>query len=67
MLIAVVMGLAACSERPQTANPRRSDTLAWQGANDPYVAPGWKAGDKTSWEEQIRTRAQTQNEYAKTK
>lgn len=55
--------LAACGEREQTANPRRSDTVAWQGAENPYAAPGWKAGDRTSWEEQIRTRAQAQNEY----
>ncbi len=29
-----------------------------------YVAPGWKAGDATSWEETIRARTQAgQNEY----
>ena len=55
--------LAACAEREQTANPRRIDTMAWQGVENPYAAPGWKAGDRTSWEEQIRTRAQAQNEY----
>jgi hypothetical protein len=55
--------LAACAEREQTANLRGSDTVAWQGVENPYAAPGWKAGDRTSWEEQIRTRAQAQNEY----
>ena len=32
--------------------------------------PSWvekKSGDKTSWEEQMRIRAQAQDEYAKTK
>ena len=31
-----------------------------------YAAPGWKAGDATSWEEQMRTRTQSgQNEYVR--
>jgi hypothetical protein len=55
--------LAACAERQQTANPRRSDTVAWQGPESRYTAAGWKPGDRTSWEEQIRNRAQAQNEY----
>jgi len=67
LLIAVGVVLAACTEQPQTVNPRKSDTLAWQGAENPYVASGWKAGDKRSWEEQLRMRAQAQNDYTKTK
>ena len=32
----------------------------------PYTAAGWKAGDATSWEEQMRTRTQSgQNEYVR--
>jgi hypothetical protein len=32
----------------------------------PYTQAGWKAGDATSWEEQMRTRTQTgQNEYVR--
>ena len=65
--VAVLFLLAGCTEQPQTANPRKSDTVAWQGADNPYGAPGWKAGDKANWEEQIRMRAQAQNEYTKTK
>jgi hypothetical protein len=65
--VALAGSLAGCGERAQTANPRKSDTAAWQGADDPYVASGWKAGDKASWEEQMRTRAQAQNEYTKAK
>jgi outer membrane biogenesis lipoprotein LolB len=57
--------LAACGEKPQTAEGRRSDAKAWQGADTVYTASGWKAGDKASWEEQLRKRAQTQNEYAR--
>lgn len=60
-----VAGLAACGEKVQTAEGRRSDAKPWQGADAAYVANGWKAGDKASWEEQMRKRAQTQNEYAR--
>ena len=32
-----------------------------------FVNGGWKAGDKTSWEQALRTRAQEgQNDYART-
>ena len=63
--VIVVLALSSCAEREQTAQaqPRRPDTVAWQGAENPYSAPGWKAGDRTSWEEQMRNRAQAQNEY----
>jgi hypothetical protein len=63
---ALLAGLAAC-EKPQTAETRKSDTRAWQGAENPYVASGWTAGDQVSWEQQLRTRAQAQNDYAKAK
>lgn len=65
---ATVMALAACGEKPQTGYGIKSDVPAFQGAQDPFVAPGWKAGDKTSWEQGLKARAQnTQNEYSKTK
>lgn len=58
--------LAACAEKPQTAGTRKADTPAYQGAADGYVAPGWKAGDAASWEQQMKTRAQQgQNEYSR--
>ena len=59
----VVVGLTAC-ERPQTATGRNSDTKPWHGAPDsPFVVAGWKPGDQASWNDQMRQRAQTQNEY----
>ncbi|HXD04485.1 MAG TPA: hypothetical protein VN680_00420 [Burkholderiaceae bacterium] len=61
--------LGACGEKPQVlgSNTRKSDTKAWDGApNDPFVAKGWKQGDRTSWEEQLRNRNQGQNEYQRT-
>ena len=58
-------GLAACGEKAQTVQPamKKSDGHAWDGAQNAYVAAGWKAGDKASWETQMRQRAQSQNEY----
>ena len=57
--------LAACGEKPQTATAavKKSDSQAWKGADNRYVAAGWKAGDQASWEEQMRSRARGQNEY----
>ncbi len=30
-----------------------------------FSAPGWKPGDKTSWEQQLKTRTQSQNDYTR--
>jgi hypothetical protein len=59
------LALMACSERDQslTGSPVKSDGKSWQGAKNDFVAHGWTPGDKTSWEKQIRTRGQNQNEY----
>jgi len=57
--------LAACGEldQSQTADRHQPDAKAYEGAKNAYVVQGWKQGDKTAWEKQIRTRGQTQNEY----
>ena len=64
----LVLGATACTEKPQTAqaSPKKTDGKPWQGAKDDYVAKGWTPGDQTSWESQIRTRMQSQNEYTRT-
>lgn len=65
-LACAVTLLVACGEAPQTAGTRKADNQAWAGApGDPYVASGWKPGDQASWEEQMRKRAQGQNEYSR--
>jgi len=66
----IVMGVAAlvagCGETAQTASNKKTDAKAWEGAADsPHVLAGWKAGDRASWEEQMRHRAQSQNEYTR--
>lgn len=68
LVTAAVMALAACGEKPQTASGVKSDAAAFQGAENKFVAPGWKPGDKASWEQGLKAREQnTQNEYSKTK
>jgi len=63
----VFAGLVACGEKPQTLGVNKSDISAYQGAQNQFVAPGWKVGDKTSWEQGLKTRAKnSQNEYSKT-
>jgi hypothetical protein len=66
-LIAAAVALSACGEKPQSMTGEvRQDTAAFQGTGMPFAAPGWKAGDKASWEAQLRTRAQNgQNDYTK--
>ena len=60
--------LSACGERDQALTTKRGLTNhhAWQGAQNGFVAKGWTPGDKISWQNQIRTRGQNQNEYVKT-
>ena len=68
-VIAAVAGaaaLSACTEKPQTLSSGvKVDAAAFQGTGLPYAVPGWKQGDKASWEQQLKTRTQGQNDYAK--
>ena len=70
MFVAAALALAACGEKAQTAgdaHAKKADAKAWEGAqNGAYTAGGWKAGDKDSWEAQMKARAQRgQNEYSR--
>ena len=60
-----LLGLAGCGEKPQGMGGVKSDTPPYQGTGMAYTLPGWKPGDKTSWEQQLKTRAQVQNDHAK--
>jgi hypothetical protein len=69
ILAAAAAVLAGCGEPDQsktTDNTNRSDVVPWKGANNPYVAKGWNPGNQGSWENQIRSRGQLQNEYTRT-
>ena len=69
MVLAVavsIAALAACAERPQTLESGvKVDVQAFEGTGTPYATPGWKQGDKASWEQQLKVRTQTQNEYTR--
>lgn len=66
--LAAVAGLSACGEKPQSMGGVKSDVAPFQGVENQFAAPGWKRGDKTSWEQGLKARAQnTQNEYSKAK
>ncbi len=66
--LAMAMLATACGEKAQTAGAVaiKTDAKPWTGANAAYMAPGWKAGDAKAWEEQLKSRAQAQNEYVRT-
>ena len=65
--VVALAALSACGEKPQTLGSGvKSDGAAYQGVQTQFAAPGWKAGDKTSWEQGLKARAQnSQNEYNK--
>ncbi len=56
---AMALTLVACSENPQTANSqKRKDSPPYAGASQAYNDAGWKAGEKASWQEHLKVRAQ---------
>ncbi len=65
--VALLGALAACGDKPQTiGDGGAKDVAAFNGTGSAFVAPGWKPGDKSSWEQQLRARMQRgQNDYAK--
>ncbi|RYG07589.1 MAG: hypothetical protein EON92_18160 [Burkholderiales bacterium] len=71
LVSAAALLLAACGDKPQTAAGVKSDVAPFDsvtGAGSSYVVPGWKAGDKTAWEQQLKSRLQNgQNEYNRVK
>ena len=66
IVVSAVILLAACGDKAQTAGGVKQDAAAFTGTGKPYVEPGWKQGDKTSWESHLRARMQSsQNDYSK--
>ncbi|MEO5771338.1 MAG: hypothetical protein ABIQ29_04650 [Burkholderiaceae bacterium] len=61
--LAVAVGTSGCSEKPQTASARKTDAKGWDLSRSGSLADGWKGGDQAAWEQQLRTRAEAQNEY----
>ena len=67
IVIWTLLFLGACGETPQALDHSpKQDTAAYTGTGAVFTASGWKPGDKISWEQQLKTRAQTgQNDYTK--
>ena len=66
--LAALLALSACSEPVQKMEHKATDSPPWtisEAATPGFAAPGWKAGDKTAWEAQMRKRNQSQNDYAR--
>jgi len=67
LIVAAVAMLSACGEKVQTGGGAKQDAAAFNGTGKGFVEKGWKQGDKTSWESQLKARGQnSQNEYSRT-
>lgn len=67
LLCCAALALAACGEKTAGA-AKKADAPAWDGSTgaSAYSIHTWKVGDKASWEQQMRSRNQGQNEYSRT-
>jgi hypothetical protein len=66
VLVSAAVVLGACGEKPQAATTKKSDAAPSAGSVKPgYTASGWNAGDATSWETQLKRRAEGQNEHSR--
>lgn len=64
--LATIVVLVACGEKPQALGLPKSDSPAYTGTGSAFAAPGWKAGDKTAWEQHLKARQQnSQNDYSR--
>ena len=68
-VISIAMLASGCGDKPQDLNPgsaSKKDATAFSGTGSAYMAQGWKAGDKASWEQHLKARMQNgQNDYSK--
>ena len=66
VVLAALATLAACGEKPQALGLPKSDSPVSAGTGSNFTAPGWKAGDKASWEQHLKARQQnSQNDYSR--
>ena len=63
--LATAMLLGGCAEKSQVAATKKADGKPWEVSQNAYVVQGWKPGDQTSWEQQLKARSQNQNEYSR--
>lgn len=67
LAVLAVVALAACGEKPQGLGGVKQDATPFSGTGAAkFTDPGWKPGDKNSWEQHLKTRAQnSQNDYSR--
>ena len=66
LMVAVAAALAACGEQPQTLGAGKQDASPHSGTGKAFVEGGWKQGDQTSWESQLKARTQRgQDDYSR--
>jgi opacity protein-like surface antigen len=63
-----LVGLAACGQKAQenaTGQAIKNDVASYAGVGkSQYAQGGWTAGDRSSWEQQLKARTQHgQNDY----
>jgi hypothetical protein len=68
VLLLMLLGLCACADREGVAEAKRSyqgkpDSRSWD--NEPLAdgSATWREGDRASWEQAIKARQLTQDEY----
>ena len=68
-LLVAAFALSACGERQQLIEPTsekryqgKRDTKPWENEPLAYGSAKWSKGDRASWETQIKTRQNGQNE-----
>ena len=65
LIVLSVAALTACGEKAQSLGTK-NDATAYSGATNAFVESGWTAGDKNSWAQQLKTRAQYgQNDHTR--
>ena len=66
LALGAALALSACGEKARTVGADAAPYTGPAGSMNTYAAPGWKAGDKTSWEQSMKVRAQYgQNDHAR--
>ena len=71
LLGAILLGfsMAGCGDQPQELQGQaiKNDNAPYSGVGkSQYADKGWQAGDRTSWEQHLKARAQYgQNDYAR--
>jgi hypothetical protein len=65
-ILVLAASVSSCGDKPQVLETSRRDSAAFTGTDKAFVNPGWKPGDKGSWESQLKARQQYgQNDYTR--